>query len=255
MIYGKVGRLGHGKTMRMVVEGISLCRLRGGLLGRCWLAANITVRPPEGMVFRLLPMDGFSDALVGLITEANDAGVGLVVLVDEVDTVWDAHQWQSMKVTDRYMLKQSRKMGADLIWSAQFVDQVEKSIRNITEEVELLRAIPSPTIRRREAGKRPWLIRGQRYRPGAVRELVGEADKDKRLGSSWRRYRREHEGFYDTDEIILPPAALDALCSRHRREESEARCPVCHPGRVATADPLDVFAYSEPATEDDPQAA
>lgn len=228
MIYGKVGRLGHGKSMRMVVEGLALCELRGGLEGRCWLASNISVKVPPGMVFVLLPMDGFSAALAELMERSLAAGVGLVVLVDEVDTVWDAHQWQNMRVGDRYRLKQSRKMGADLIWSAQFVDQVEKSIRNITEEVELLRAFPSPTISRRERGKRPWFIVGQRFRPGAVRELVGDVDRDKRLGRDIHRYRREHEALYNTDEIITPPD-VEALCAAHQRGEREARCPRCNP--------------------------
>jgi len=227
MIYGKVGRLGHGKTMRMVVDGLALCVARGGLEGRCWLAANISVHVPDGMTFVQLPMDGFSEALAQLLADSLDAGVGLVVLCDEVDTVWDAHEWQSMRKGDRYRIKQSRKYGADLIWTAQFVDQVEKSIRNITEEVELVRAFPSPTIARREARKRPWFIRGERYRPGAVRELVGEQDKDRRLGNTWHRYRRRDEVLYDTDEIITP-ADPESLCSRHRREDTEARCPRCH---------------------------
>ena len=216
--------------MRMVRDGLDLLRLRGGYADpvRCWLVSNIAVNAGAGSVGYQLPMDGFSEALASVMSAALAAEVGLVVLVDEVDTVWDAHEWQAMRKGDRYRIKQSRKYGADLIWSAQFVDQVEKSIRNITEEVELVRAYPSPSIARRESGKRPWFIRGQRFRPGAVRELVGEADKDKRLGSSWHRYRRADESTYDTDEILMP-ADAEALCARHRKEETESRCPRCHP--------------------------
>lgn len=250
MIYGKVGRLGHGKSMRMVVDALELATLRGARDGRCWMAGNIGVNVPAGFRYDLLPMDGFSEGLAALMVEALAAGVGLVVLVDELDTVWDAHEWQSMRKSDRYRLKQSRKFGADLIWSAQFVDQVEKSIRNITEEVELLKAIPSPSITRREAGKRPWLIRGQRFRPGAVRELVGDADKDKRLGSAWHRYRREHEALYDTDQIILP-ADTEALCGKHSRELKESRCPRCNeahgPPPVGLASFIEAAADSRPA--------
>jgi hypothetical protein len=228
VIFGKVGGLGHGKSMRMVVDGVALCTLRGGLRGRCWLASNIKINTPEGMRFTQLPMDGFSAALAELMAEALAAGVGLVVLVDEIDTVWDAHEWQSMRKGDRYRIKQSRKYGCDLFFSAQFVDQIEKSIRNITEEVELVRAFPGPSIRRRERGKRPWVIRGQRFRPGAVREIIGPPDKDKRLGRTIHRYRRADELLYDTDEIIMP-ADLEALCARHSKEEREARCPRCNP--------------------------
>lgn len=248
MIYGKVGRLGHGKTMRMVVDGLELAGLRGAGEGRCWVGSNIEVRVPDGWRFVQLPMDTFSMALAGLMAASQEAGAGLVVLVDEVDTIWDAHEWSAMRKSDRYRIKQSRKLGADLIWSAQFVDQVEKSIRNITEEVELVRAFPAPTIRRREAGKRPWLIRGQRFRPGAVRELTTAQDPDKRLGSSWHRYRREHELLYDTDELVVP-ADDEALCSKHRREEVESRCPRCNPGRSGLLpELLEPFAES-PAVE------
>jgi len=230
VIYGKVGRLGHGKSMRMVVDGVNLCTLRGGLAPapRCWLASNIKVNVPDGMRFDQLPMDGFSSALGDLMSRSLAEGVGLVVLVDEVDTVWDAHEWQSIRKSDRYRIKQSRKYGSDVIWSAQFVDQVDKGLRNVTEEVELVRAWPNPSISRREDGKRPLFIRGQRFRPGAVREIIGDVDKDKRLGSTIHRYRREHELLYDTDEIIVPVDS-EALCARHKRDESEARCPRCHP--------------------------
>lgn len=233
MIYGKVGNLGHGKTLRMVVDGVELARIRGGPEGRCHLASNIkiTARDPK-QSFSQLPMDGFSQALAHELTRARAGEVGLVVLLDEVDTIWDAHEWQAMRKSDRYRIKQSRKLGADLIWSAQFVDQVEKSVRNITSEVELVRAYPDPSIRRREAGKRPWVIRGQRFRPGAVRELTGTPDADRRLGSAWHRYRRDHELLYNTDELVMPPDdELEQLCARHKRERSEERCPVCHPAR------------------------
>jgi hypothetical protein len=243
MIFGKVGRLGHGKSMRMVVDGIDLVTRRGGLEGRCWLAANIYVNPPPGIVFRQLPMDGFSDALAALMAETMALGVGLVVLVDEVDTVWDAHEWQTIRKSDRYRIKQSRKYGCDLIWSAQFVDQVDKGIRNITEEVELLRAIPNPSIVRRERGARPWFIRGQRFRPGAVRELVGDADKDKRLGWKLHRYRRDHERLYDTDELIVP-VDQEALCAKHRRALSEALCPVCARADAPARGALERFALA-----------
>lgn len=254
MIFGKVGRLGHGKSMRMVVDGIDLAVRRGALEGRCWLAANVLVRPPAGVPFYQLPMDGFSDALGDLMARALELEVGLVVLVDEVDTVWDAHEWQTIRKSDRYRIKQSRKYGADLIWSAQFVDQVDKGIRNITEEVELVRAFPPPSIARRERGKRPWFIRGQRFRPGAVREIAGDVDKDKRMGWAVHRYRRAHELLYDTDELIVP-VDQEALCAKHRRLASEDRCPVC--ARAAAPAPpssLGSFALAAHA-EDETSAA
>lgn len=203
MIYGKVGRVGHGKTMRMVVEACALAVRRQAVL-----ASNITIVPPVGIEFRLLPMDGFSEAFGALADECRQRGVGLVLAVDEVHMIWDARRWDDMSVLDRYRLTQSRKLGIDVIWTAQFVDQVEKNIRNLTEQVELLRAYPSPSLDRRERGKRPWFMRGQTFRPAAVRELVAEQDRDKRMGSAWYRYQRSHEALYDTDALLPPPTVI-----------------------------------------------
>jgi hypothetical protein len=224
-----VGGLGHGKSMRMVRRSIDTTLLRGGAEGRCWLASNILIRPPEGIRFVQLPMDRFSHDLARLMEAAREEKVGLVVAVDEIDEVWGAHDWANMTRGDRHRIKQSRKYGADLYGTAQYIDQVEKSIRNVTEEAELVRAYPAPSLRRREAGKRPWFIRTQRFRPAAVREIVGAPDKDKRLGSAWLRYHRADEELYDTDEIISPEYE-EALCARHAREQRELRCPMCHPG-------------------------
>jgi len=211
VIYGKVGRVGHGKTMRMVVESCALAARRNAVL-----ASNITIVPPVGVEFRLLPMDGFSEAFGTLSDEMHEAHRGLVLAVDEVHMIWDARRWDEMSVFDRYRLTQSRHLGIDVYWTAQFVDQVEKNIRNLTEEVELLRAYPSPTLDRRENGKRPWFIRGQRFRPAAVRELMAEQDKDKRLGANWYRYNRTHELMYDTDALMPPPR------QEHRRRAATA---------------------------------
>lgn len=189
--------------MRAVVEACALAKRRGAVL-----ASNIGITPPAGVEFRLLPMDGFSEAFGQLADECRQRSVGLVLLVDEVHMIWDARRWDEMSVFDRYRLTQSRKLGIDVFWTAQFVDQVEKNIRNLTEEVELLRAIPSPSLTRREAGKRPWLMRGHRFRPAAVRELTADQDREKRLGSAWYRYNRSHEAMYDTDALLAPPRGV-----------------------------------------------
>jgi len=211
VIYGKVGRIGHGKTMRMVVEACALAKRRNAIL-----ASNIGITPPTGVEFRLLPMDTFSDAFGVLTDEARAREVGIVLAVDEVHMIWDARRWDEMSVYDRYRLTQSRHLGIDVFWTAQFVDQVEKNIRNLTEQVELLRAYPNPTLDRRERGKRPWFIIGQSFRPAAVRELAAEQDKDKRLQRNVYRYNRSHEVLYDTDALMPPPQVRE----RQRRRLS-----------------------------------
>jgi len=205
VIFGKVGRIGHGKTMRAVVDAIELARQSDPC---AVLVANLKVNVPPGVPFVQLPMDGFGDYLSEVVDEARALGRGVVCLVDEIDTIWDAQSWREMTKVDRFRIKQSRKVGLDIIWTAQFVDQVEKSLRNITEEVELVRAFPPPTLQRRRRGKRPWLIVGQRFRPGALRELAANIDPDKRLGRVVHRYRRADELLYDTDELIRPPGQL-----------------------------------------------
>jgi len=214
MIYGKVGRVGHGKTMRMVVDSCELAKRRGAVL-----ASNITITPPVGVEFRLLPMDGFSEAFGNLTDELQEAKRGLVLAVDELHMIWDARRWDEMSVYDRYRLTQSRHLGIDVFWTAQFVDQVEKNIRNLTEEVELLRAFPQPSLHRREQGKRPLFMVGQVFRPAAVRELVQEQDKDKRMKRNIYRYKRAHEALYDTDALMPPPRVL----GRRRASGWEAR--------------------------------
>lgn len=211
MIYGKVGRIGHGKTMRMVVDACALAKRR-----RAMLASNIFIAAPEGVEFRLLPMDGFSEAFGELSDECRERQIGLVLAVDEVHMIWDARRWDEMSVFDRYRLTQSRHLGIDVFWTAQFVDQVEKNVRNLTEEVELLRAFPAPSIDRRERGKRPWFMVGQVFRPAAVRELSAEQDKDKRLQRHFYRYKRWDERLYDTDALMPPPAVNQRLRKRHR---------------------------------------
>lgn len=272
MIYGKVGRLGHGKTMRATVDALALVELRSRNR-ECWLASNVHVRVPDGRQFFHLPMDTFSESLAALMGRARAAGAGLVVLVDEVDEVWGSTDWQNVRKGDKHRIKQSRHYGTDMIVTAQFVSQIEKSLRNIMEEVELLRAWPSPSLARRESGvkcdrtgcRKPWcrhgrpmLIRGQLFRPGAVEDLTSEPEKDKRLGAAWHVYRRAHESLYDTDQLIEPVNA-EALCAKHQRELREDRCPRCHPetnGVLQDAWPLRELVTVAAATPapDDPEA-
>jgi len=227
VIYGKVGRVGHGKTMRMVVEACQLAKRRGAIL-----ASNITIVPPVGVEFRLLGMDEFSEALGRLTDECQERKRGLVLAVDEVHMIWDARRWDEMSVFDRYRLTQSRHLGIDVIWTAQFVDQVEKNLRNLTEEVELMRAFPSPSLARRERGKRPLFMVGQVFRPAAVRELVAEQDRDKRMARHFYRYRRDHEVLYDTDALMPPPRVQARRRSSSWSSETAGGVPLAGPRPV-----------------------
>jgi len=219
VIVGYVGRVGHGKTMRMVVDGINLAARRKS---RPVLASNIRINvPPElDVEFVQLAMahDGleFPDGapLDELFERYRDRGC--VLLVDEVHMIWGAREWSDMGKVARYRLTQSRKLGTDVLWTAQFVDQVEKNIRELTETVELMRAHPAPTLERREAGKRPWVLFGNGFRPGHAES----ANPDKRLWRNIYRYRRAHELLYDTDELVVPASKPEAAVGGRRRRGS-----------------------------------
>lgn len=191
--------------MRMVVAASDAAR-EYAKDGNGVVASNLTIAGlPENVEFRLLPMTGFSRAVRGVVRELYGSERWLILVVSEVDTVWDAREWLKMPREDRFLLKQARKFGFDLFWDCQFTDQVEKGLRNMTDEVTLMQAIPAPTLRRRRRGKRPWFYLEQRFRPGAVRDLMGvKVDPDRRLGRSLVRYRRAWERLYDTDKILWP---------------------------------------------------
>jgi len=187
--------------MRMVVDARVLaarrCRRRPTVL-----VSNIGIVPPAGVPFVRLPQDGFVDAFCEAVIEADARNLGMVVAIDEVNDVLAAQNWAKVSDSVRAAFTQSRHYGVDVFWTAQFVDQVEKGVRNVTEEIELVRAFPTPTIEKFERGDRPLLIIGQRYRPGAVRELLASPPPERRMGRAIHLYRREHESWYDTRAIL-----------------------------------------------------
>lgn len=200
MITGYVGLIGHGKTMLAVTEAREVARRRGAIL-----AANIKIDPPAGVEFVQLSVDedGLSvEQMEGLMDAARATGRGVVILIDEIGIIMPARFWQSFPIALMYRISQSRKYATDLIWTSQDEEDVDAYLRRKTQWVFKVRAIPSPTPERREKGVRPWLILRTQWRPGKI-------DKpDKRIGRSFIWYRREREAFYDTDELVRPPARL-----------------------------------------------
>jgi hypothetical protein len=121
-----------------------------------------------------------------------------------------------MSIDLMWACSQSRKLGADLIFTCQHVAQLDAFLRRITDWIWRVKAIPHPSIERREAGKRPWLFMASRWRPADI-----DTEKpEKRLSRvSWwggLLYRREWEELYDTDELVRPPAALRGRTPRGR---------------------------------------
>lgn len=199
MLIGYIGGIGAGKTMCAVVDAAALAKRRGAIL-----ASNIKVVVPE-VECRQLPIgrDGIDvGALEALMEESRARKIGIVLLVDEIGAIFPARAWAKFPVSVMFAVSQSRKLRVDWFYTSQDVEQVDAYIRRLTNFVYLVKSIPSPSIDRQERGKRPWFFRLTQWRPTSV------GGKDKRLGASWRRYHREDEALYDTDELVRPAARL-----------------------------------------------
>ena len=208
MIWGAVGPLGGGKTLTQVRLATESARRSG-----CLLASNIKLTPPDGLPFVQLPMSAdWPDRLLDLVL-AVSLGLypdprpgmdgkpvsGVIFVLDEAGLMLNSRAWRDMPTELIFMMSQGRKIRADIYWTAQFEDMVDAILRQITVEIRHCSTWPRIGIRGRQKGQRPWVVRVKRYRPGTVDTL------DKCLGTNWMRYRREWEGWYDTDELVFPP--------------------------------------------------
>lgn len=194
--------------MLAVREAVRLARRRGA-----YLASNIEVTAPDVDVVRLSVGDDGLEGLPELLEQSRAEKRGVVILVDEIGVILPSRFWATgMSIELMWAVSQSRKLAADLIYTAQDIEQVDAFLRRLTSHVEKVRAVPPPSVERREQGKRPWFILSNRWLPGAV-------DKpDKRLGRSFTWYPREVETWYSTDELVRPPSHL-----RGRRPRSSER--------------------------------
>lgn len=215
MITGYIGLIGQGKTMLAVREAVTLARRRGALL-----ASNIWVEAPGVEVVRLTVGDEGLGGLPELLSRSRVEGRGVVLLVDEIGIIMPARFWQTgMSIDLMWAVSQSRKLAADLIYTAQDVEQVDAFLRRLTQWVHKVRAVPNPSVERRERGRRPWFFMLSKWRPGSVDKA------DKRLGRGLVFYRREWEGLYNTDELVRPPQHLRGT----RRRQAAITVPVAVP--------------------------
>ena len=215
MIVGYVGLIGHGKTMLGVDDAITTAKRRGALL-----ASNIRLSPPEDVEFVQLAVgvDGIDmDSLRALVDRVKGEGRGCVLFLDEIGIMMPARFWQTFPVDLMFMVSQSRKLGIDIIWTAQDIEQVDSFVRRLTQWAYKVRAIPAPSLERRERGRRPFLFRVTHWRPAQV-DKQDSSGKSRRTAARWIRYRREREGWYDTDELVAPPPRLAQRGARKRGE-------------------------------------
>lgn len=145
-------------------------------------------------------------------------GHGCVVLLDEAGVMFNSREWMEFPPGLGTLMAQGRKLRVDVVYTSQFIDQVDKTLRELTEVAHKVRAWPAPTVLGRETGRRPLLLIVSSYRPANV------DNPEKRLGRSVLLYRRKRERWYDTDELVMPLAAIlasaDARASRRRRRRA-----------------------------------
>jgi hypothetical protein len=201
--------------MLAVERAIELAQLRG-----VPLLANIRVNVPASVDFAQIPygVDGRLDVLwlAVRILDNRERGLGTVVLLDECGVLFNSREWQEFPPGLAVLMAQGRKLLVDLVLTAQFVDQVDKTLRELCEVAHHVRAWPSPSNLGRSTGRRPLLMVVSSYRPGNV------DNPKKRLGRNFILYRRRREAAYDTDELVMPKSAiLAALAPRSRRGRSQ----------------------------------
>lgn len=217
-IYGFVGPLGSGKTHLMVKRGLELAYRRKAVL-----VSFIKITPSEasGIEFRQIGLNDYGideSELLGEINRARAMGKGVVVLLDEVGILLPAREIRAMSRRLMFAFSQSRKMGVDLLWTAQNAGQVDAFLRRLTEQVTRCKAWPKTTLERFDKGKRPMLLFQTMWPPDDV------GKRDKRMGWSVEMYDRRVEDRYNTLELVEPPAdAIEEEEDRRRSRTAKRR--------------------------------
>lgn len=228
MITGYIGGIGTGKTMNGARDAIETARRRSAML-----VSNITINAEDLDVRKLaIGHDGIDlDQLRDLIRQCQLSDRGMVLLLDEVGILMPARFWQDFPIDLMYVLSQSRKLGVDLIYTAQDVDQVDATLRRLTTFVWLVKSFPPASIERSERGKRPWFFM-------MAKSKVRYIDSQLRapIGRKWRRYSRRWETAYSTAELVAPPEVFRER-SRRRRARLAAPGPAASAAGGAVSEP------------------
>lgn len=114
------------------------------------------------------------------------------VIVDEINLVCPARFWDSFNPRLAYFWSQSRKLGLNLIWTAQHQDRVDKIVREITNYVyKITRTIFKFHIAR-------------------MFDVVKiDSPKAQSLYSTWFRIKKEVYHHYDTFYMIKLPERIE----------------------------------------------
>lgn len=144
------------------------------------------------------------------------------LIIDEVSIYFDNRSWALLSIDIRMWLRQGAKNGIEMYGTAQNFDQVDKSFRDLVDNLIEVRKIagsrrPSPT---KPPIKRVWGICW--YRRKNARRYDSEKGKFEGMGIPWFFFIMErHCNMYDTKQLIAktPPPPM-----RH----IERKCEICN---------------------------
>jgi len=194
------GKQGAGKTMLAVVGA-----RKAAVRRRAFLISNIQIARPDGIdgIQLAKGRDGFdADQLDACVTWCRDRSKAVVIVLDELGMLMPARKWQNFPLRLQEDITQSRKMHVDMFTTSQYENLVDVNFRLNAHKAYRVSCVPGPSLESYERGRRPWFFRLVEYQPGHVGE------KSHRMGSELIRYRREWEGFYDTEERVGIPERL-----------------------------------------------
>lgn len=234
MIIGYVGGIGTGKTMNAVRDGIETAVRRDAVLvSNIRIRSKKLTRPPVQLT---IGHDGIDiEQLQEVIDAANACSActvldehgdvvhgaagceqyGVVVVLDEVGILMPARFWQDFPIDLIFHLSQSRKGGADFLYTAQDIEQVDAILRRLTTYIWLVKAFPVSSIERTEKGKRPWFFMLAKWKPKHVDSQIKAP-----IGRKFRLYRRVWERAYSTFELVRPPQRLRDRGKKKREREA-----------------------------------
>lgn len=130
-ITGYVGLNGSGKSLAIMQQRV-LPAFRAGQP----VLSNIPLYPN-----RVLGYDMRRYELLTSLHQLEEAPRGSLIVLDDISAVFPSRGWESMPAGTHALLQQLRKLGCELCWSAPTWERVDVTIRELTFDVVVCRAL------------------------------------------------------------------------------------------------------------------
>lgn len=176
-VWGIVGRKGSGKTLYMSKLGLDAMKKGRKVYTNFGL---------DGSWYIGDPLD-----LMGVIP-------GSLTLLDEAHSYFDAYDHAKFPSKVKWLLQQERKLSIDLIWSAQYLQAIDKRFRMLSDYVCLMRKI---------AGV---VFYGRYYRPTDFNDDGVPKEKARPYKRKIFVISKVLRDSYDTNQIIAADTELQA---------------------------------------------